>query len=78
MNNHANGIAQGTLAGELVTILPHQLLFVKDVEKIWSLKRQVSLESRNYFVFTIFLFLLLYNDIQFYVLVEFQCSSCRF
>ncbi|XP_011173508.2 uncharacterized protein LOC105205720 isoform X2 [Solenopsis invicta] len=39
VSDHANSIAHGTLAGEVLTIFPHQLLYM---EKIWPRKRQLN------------------------------------
>lgn len=39
VSDHANGIAHGTLAGEVMTIFPHQLLYT---DKLLTKKRQVG------------------------------------
>ncbi|XP_023287962.1 uncharacterized protein LOC105701553 isoform X2 [Orussus abietinus] len=42
MCDYANGIAHGTLAGEVITIFPHQLLYINDMDKTLTKKRRVS------------------------------------
>ncbi|XP_047356622.1 general transcription factor 3C polypeptide 2-like isoform X1 [Vespa velutina] len=42
VSDHANGIAHGSLAGDIISIFPHQLLYAKDVDKILPRKRQLN------------------------------------
>ncbi|XP_076643238.1 uncharacterized protein LOC143353645 isoform X2 [Halictus rubicundus] len=42
VSDYGNSIAHGTLAGEIVTIFPHQIIYVKDTEKILQKKKKLS------------------------------------
>ena len=42
MSDFANAIVQGNLAGEIVTIFPHQVLY-KDIENYLNKKRWVRI-----------------------------------
>ncbi|KAK2586559.1 hypothetical protein KPH14_011445 [Odynerus spinipes] len=42
VSDHANSIAHGSVAGDIITLFAHQLLYAKDVDKILPRKRQLN------------------------------------
>ncbi|XP_015431644.1 PREDICTED: uncharacterized protein LOC107187950 [Dufourea novaeangliae] len=42
VSDYGNSIAHGTLAGEILTIFPHQLIHTKDIDKATQKKRKLS------------------------------------
>ncbi|XP_066583458.1 uncharacterized protein [Prorops nasuta] len=42
VSDHTNAVAQGTLAGDIITIFPQQLLYYRDIEKVIPKNRRIN------------------------------------